>query len=638
MKVLFTIAFALQSALYPLVAEVLESKPAPVVQHKVQPPKDRSLQVVTSKGYKLCYAPTFSRYAAHYSYIGLVDCSSRRAIPARFDAFGRIGFNINKTWLCLTAPDSVWAREKTFDYLFLSPCVINLKAQQWKVQNGRFVSREAFYSIKDDGSYLYAAKPRDKKLFFHKLSSSMTEWSKTIAMPGNLSIFMWIGWDLIDRYGQQRYFLRSNYSDKNTMILYYNLMSGHIAEYYEPTGRLYCMYSDTRKQNWDWVWWALCDDTKPPKVNRAYFKPIPVGQNLYSFEDKDGNILRVTRYGYYWGVPYTVNKRYIAKDTGKSPTSAFVVDPYMEVWLRFIYANAGRNLHNCPAPGHWLGDPYKKKANIPPLPPSFNLSEQWIQRLFAIDYSTDMTTPASGICGVCLLQAYQMIAELLHFQTPLTSGGYFFDTAAGRNPFPSFQARNSILHQTLEDIMSYYNYPVTGRRDSFLRNVERAYASSISMLPQYDWTMLGQGVTQAEVDSLMQRVINSPAGSVFLFTMARFDPDLRTLTAHAVPVLRLQSGVVTIPANSLVTMEEYRARLVPANSVAELRERLGRFAGRHINVVGLGVFSVDRAYRNGFEGIVSLSDCSGDGSDRRGNGLLPLPELLNQCISGRCEY
>ncbi|WP_407381450.1 DUF1561 family protein, partial [Helicobacter sp.] len=62
------------------------------------------------------------------------------------------------------------------------------------------------------------------------------------------------------------------------------------------------------------------------------------------------------------------------------------------------------------------------------------------------------------------------------------------------------------------------------------------------------------------------------------------------------------------------------------------------FAGRHINVVGLGVFSVDRSYRNGFEGIVSLSDCSGDGSDRRGNGLLPLPELLNQCISGRCEY
>lgn len=97
MKFLLSVVFLLQSIAYPLVAQALESKPAPVVQHKAQPPKDRSLQVITSKGYKLCYAPTFSRYAAHYSYIGLVDCSSKRAIPARFDAFGRIGFNIGRT-------------------------------------------------------------------------------------------------------------------------------------------------------------------------------------------------------------------------------------------------------------------------------------------------------------------------------------------------------------------------------------------------------------------------------------------------------------------------------------------------------------------------------------------------------------
>lgn len=71
---------------------------------------------------------------------------------------------------------------------------------------------------------------------------------------------------------------------------------------------------------------------------------------------------------------------------------------------------------------------------------------------------------------------------------------------------------------------------------------------------------------------------------------------------------------------------------------ADMIERLTRFGGRYLELVGLGVLEVSRAHRNPFETIVSLHNCSGEGEDRRGNALLPLPELLNECISGRCVW
>ncbi|WP_138995863.1 DUF1561 family protein, partial [Leptospira borgpetersenii] len=65
------------------------------------------------------------------------------------------------------------------------------------------------------------------------------------------------------------------------------------------------------------------------------------------------------------------------------------------------------------------------------LPPNFQLSDDWIRRLYEIAVSTIDTARPSGVCGVCLLQSFQMLAELqeYHSQGPLQSGGYFFDTA-----------------------------------------------------------------------------------------------------------------------------------------------------------------------------------------------------------------
>ena len=650
---------------------LLCAEPFSPKQTLAQTPRDTPIRVLTQDSRSLCYSPTFS---GGTSYIALSSCQG--AMQARYDVFSRLAYYINDTWLCITAPDSVVERKRDKDYVHLSPCAINLPSQQWQLKDNRFYSLDGIYSIQDDGSYLYAAHIFAGGLYTHKLESSMQKWASTIATPANLTIQSAISWSLSYAQGQERYFLANNQSQKNTAFLYYNLLSGHIASYDESSGRLYCMYSNTGKQSWDWVVWGLCTDAAPPKENRAFFKPIPIDDRHFAFLDKDGNILRLTRYGIHWGVPYVASKEYASSDVQNSPTSAFELDHTTQEWLRFISANIGENLHTCPAPGHkhtsqkrilqaspqsppslllrllailpiqsarrhneqnlFLQQPLMQ--NSPALPSYFSLNEAWIARLWHINISADYSGASSGICGTCLLQAYQAIAELLEAHAhPRGSGGYFFDTGAGVNPFASFYARNSLLHDTLQDILAYYDSPASSHIEWFHRGTSRALASSISMLPQYEWSVLGQSVEESGIHALAQRVLERPVGSVFLFAMVRLNAGRGI--GHAVAALRLSSGVVIIPANAPnLSLESFRARVQAVQTPADMIERITRFGSRYLELIGLGVLEVSRAHRNPFESIVSLHNCSGEGEDRRGNALLPLPELLNECISGRCAW
>ena len=656
---------------------LLCAEPFSPKQTLAQTPRDTPIRVLTQDSCSLCYSPTFS---GGTSYIALSSCQG--AMQARYDVFSRLAYYINDTWLCITAPDSVVERKRDKDYVHLSPCAINLPSQQWQLKDNRFYSLDGIYSIQDDGGYLYAAHIFAGGLYTHKLASSMQKWASAIATPANLTIQSAISWSLSYAQGQERYFLANNQSQKNTAFLYYNLLSGHIASYDESSGRLYCMYSNTGKQSWDWVVWGLCTDAAPPKENRAFFKPIPIDDRHFAFLDKDGNILRLTRYGIHWGVPYVASKEYASSDVQNSPTSAFELDHTTQEWLRFISANIGENLHTCPAPGHKHNplQSSKKSLQVAPLPPPpllrrllatilpmrqveskapakplrtppspplqgspalpayFSLNEAWIARLWHINISADSSRASSGICGTCLLQAYQAIAELLEAHAhPRGSGGYFFDTGAGVNPFASFYARNSLLHDTLQDILGYYDSPASNHRELFYRGTSRALASSISMLPQYEWSVLGQSVEESGIHALAQRVLERPVGSVFLFAMVRLNAGRGI--GHAVTALRLSDGVVIIPANAPnLSLESFRARVQAVQTPADMIERLTRFGGRYLELVGLGVLEVSRAHRNPFETIISLHNCSGESEDRRGNALLPLPELLNECISGRCAW
>ena len=154
-------------------------------------------------------------------------------------------------------------------------------------------------------------------------------------------------------------------------------------------------------------------------------------------KDYLGNFLRVTKYGTNWGVPYTAKADYLAKDTNEGQTSYFQFSHNMQDWERFKNANLSDSLPTCPANGSYT----KNLKAIVQLPPSFALTQEWKKRLWQIATTTDGVSERAGDCGVCLLHSYQIIAEMNEYTaTPLESGGFFFDTAFGRNPFTSFRA------------------------------------------------------------------------------------------------------------------------------------------------------------------------------------------------------
>ncbi|MGE8767205.1 DUF1561 family protein, partial [Leptospira interrogans] len=53
------------------------------------------------------------------------------------------------------------------------------------------------------------------------------------------------------------------------------------------------------------------------------------------------------------------------------------------------------------------------------LPPGFQLTEEWIRRLYDITNSTLSAGEVQihGICGVCLLHTFQMLAELQEYHS-----------------------------------------------------------------------------------------------------------------------------------------------------------------------------------------------------------------------------
>lgn len=609
-------------------------------------PKDSIIKVLDENGKIRCYMPDVRSI---YAVIG--TCRTSWAKPARYDVFGRIAYNVEDTWLCLSAPESVaQTKRKDKDYLTLKPCVINDKKQRWKVKDDLFYGLDESYVIKDDSAYLYVASVRDTSLKLSKIHTSMREWLSTIARPANLSILTSLAWDYTTREGAQRYFLYNNGSAKNTTDLYYNLESGHIAQYDGYKG-LNCLYADLGGAQWSWAWWGKCTDAKPPSKNRAYWRFIRVSEAESVLLNFQGAALRVTSTGIHWGVPYIVAPKYLLKDSASRPTSRFIIDKDTQDWLRFIYANIGDNLPFCPAPAqNLLANPQNPnlqnpnpqnlaqslQSQVPPLPYDFLLNDAWRARLLAIINTNDGSATSSGVCGVCLLQSFQIVAELLENpQVPRQSGGYFYDTQAGTNPFVSFQARNSLLYQTLDDIVewfpSYAQSPTISPNEEFDYNNNLALMSAIALLPQHNWRIATRAQNPSDIPRVINTIFNSQRGSAFVLL-------LRLNFAggeggHAMVALQTTQGVVLVPTNAAMSAEEFSGFSAPIRNISEF---MLRFSAYNFGIANIALLEVSGTFTSAFIENISLNNCTGFGDGRRGNGAMPTSALVNQCASGRC--
>lgn len=227
-----------------------------------------------------------------------------------------------------------------------------------------------------------------------------------------------------------------------------------------------------------------------------------------------------------------------------------------------------------------------------------------------------------------------------YHNSPPTSGGYFFDTAPNTDPFVSFRQRHSILHDTLADIEEYYEITTRAASSVFINSMNTAMASSISMLPQYNWHLTGASADTQGITDLMQRAFDeSSTGSLYLVFLLRFLPEREVLQGHAVVLVRAGRGFIMIPTNiSNITLSALTRYATIATNPAELRARLeARARGRTSILAGLGLLEVSEAPNLPFASALSFSDCTGEGEDRRGNNALPSAAALNQCTSGRCN-
>ena len=276
------------------------------------------------------------------------------------------------------------------------------------------------------------------------------------------------------------------------------------------------------------------------------------------------------------------------------------------------------------------------------LPINFNLSA-WVARMLQIIGTTNDEALATrtGICGTCMLHSYQIIAEFMHYHnSPPLGGGYFFDAVPNTNPFTSFQNRNPLLYDTLSDIVDYYGRTnLIGHTETFTNTVEVAFASSISMLPQYEWNLIASASTTREINALLSNIFNvARPGAMYFTVLMRYVPETRDIRGHAVVTIRAATGFIVIPTNIRgISLNSLRAYTQLATTPQELQERFTmRLTGSPLNLVGLAFIEVREPFNLPFASALSFQDCGGFGEDRRGNAALPRASTLNQCSSGRC--
>ena len=609
---------------------ILQAMP---IQNPADKPKDTPIQI-NSDGKTYCYAPVFTKGEG---YIYIDYCNSSYVKPARYDVFQRIGFNVNGVWVCATAPSSVTGiggkSNESWDYVILRPCVLNDPNQRWVVKNNAFYSADGKFRITHYKWYATISKNLSG-FYQHTINGSMKSWIDTIAQPMNLSLQTFLGWVYIGRGVWGVYYMRNNasYTGPGAQLnLYYNPENGHIAQYYPESGELYCMTSKANKsQDWNWVKWSSCNDSIPAQKDATSWELFLPNGNQGMFRDYNGYFLTVTQYGPNWGVPYTIKPTYV--DKTNSPKSLFIYSPDLYNWDRFVDGNVGDNLHTCPATGS-----KPKIRKVRSLPPTFELTEAWMRRFYQISTSTVLgSRDAIGLCGICLLHTYQILAELQEYALtgPLQSGGYFFDTQPEQSPFISFQNRYPELARRLLDVMNFYDLPMQAGETNVTRYRRIHQAIAVSMLPQYNWNFSDTATNEDEVRSLISNALRAPVGTLWMFNVVRINPN-GTQSGHAEPLLRTRDGLVAIRTNNnVLDFNAYASLLAPMTTPEQFIDRITINRTRTIGLFTL--YEVTNYYENPFEVSISQNNCAGEGEDRRGNLFFPRSGLINQCASGRC--
>lgn len=600
--------------------------PDTVVQKLADEPVDRTLNVDIGEEY-YCFTPVFDSKDG-YLQLDISSCGTKGVSPSRYDVFQRVAFKVNSTWLCLTAPDSVTGYEgkqsQSWDYAILRPCVINDPNQRWVIKDNAFYTYDSKYRLQHNNKF-YAVISEGNTYANHTLNARMEQWRKTIAKPATIAVKTFLSWSL----DSKSYYIEESVS--KSPLLYYNTQDGRIFSYLPSNGKQKCLAtSQLKDQQWNWSSWVLCDDFSD--LDYTHWNLFAFVGGAGEIKDKNGNLLRVTRYGPNWGVPYTASPSYLQTDTTNSPTSEFSMSEDIDKWLRYAYGNMGDNLTYCPAPGVAKIDKYSRTKRQ--LPPTFELTDAWIDRLYTIATTAiSGTTPAVGLCGTCLLHVHEMLAELMRhgYGNPPTTG-HFFDVVRHTNPFLSFAQRFPDLAARLDGVMNYRDYPLTPGEDQWVRRRRILYATNQAFSPQNNWSVTEVIRTQEDMRNLYRTIMDSPPGSLWTISMTYTRTGASTV-GHAQPMIRTQQGLIIIPTNvPTAALRDFRAQLAPFTTP----DQFVQWLNDRRTIYAVFAFRVSEAQQSSYDRFISVSNCTGEGEGSRGSATFPRINAINQCVSGRC--
>lgn len=619
-----------------------------IKQQLADEPQDRAITIIAQNKAKLCYSPTFNHRGE--SYIYLDSCSSENVIPARYDVFQRLAYKINNQWMCITAPASITGSKgakpsKTdWDYVTLMPCVLNDPDQRWVIKNNAFYTAVDNFRLKDYQYYGFISK-NSKDYYDHTLDSSMNQWINTIATPPALTIKTSIAWNYSTSSSGEMYYLNSiNYSAQGSPIeLYYNPENQRIFDYDKISNRYYCMYStQTKGQDWNWTKWRVCDDTVPTKKDYMAWDFRVYGLTT-ELIDYNKNILRVTKKGNNWGYPYTVTNNYLYKDTANQADSTFYLGTFdIDKWVRYYYGNIGDNLNYCPAPNKKYllnNNNNNNNKNSGLLPENFVLTEAWIKRLYDIANTTKSGVhSAIGMCGICALHSFQMVAELGAYKdkTPLTKGGYLFDTQPNTDPFISFKKRYPLLSDSMQAVLGEFNSPYNYNETVYQRIARSFYFTALIVIPQFSLNLSAVAEGDKQVLEFLKSLFKLSNGTVAILAFWFLDPTTKQISGHGLPIIKNKEGVIVVPTNDeSLTFEQFKFLIKnPVKNANDLLYNISFGGAKKIQMAFSLIVEYD--YDN-YNLIVSNNNCDGLGDHRKGSGKKPTSKTINKCSGGRCN-
>ncbi|MCZ2329037.1 DUF1561 family protein, partial [Bartonella sp. F02] len=269
------------------------------------------------------------------------------------------------------------------------------------------------------------------------------------------------------------------------------------------------------------------------------------------------------------------------------------------------------------------------------LPPDFQLTDAWRRRLYTIANTTDGTSESVGICGFCLLQTYQMIAELEEYYpgNPLTSGGYFFDAVPGTNPIDSFRRRFPLVYNILGSSALFYP-PLTPTEPHDMIAFRMVEATTQLILTRFNWRGSSLATGYDNIIHAIEELLRAAPGTVWVSLITYLYPDGR-ITRHAVPLLRSQSGLIVIPTNTNIEFARFTAMMAETADPHAIVLRLAQW--RNVTVTALATFQLVGEDPRPLNLTMSHHNCTGEGSSRRGSRERPRSATVNQCLGGRCS-